>query len=149
MRGNKAVGRGHVPWTLRRNALPCSVVRTRIAFRYDAAAGELLGDGISAWQERRWADGAGELVVRSGGGRSGLDGAWVAATVGLLCFGERAAESTCTSGELSLPALGLVLRWAPASLDVEMTAPESAEPVLLRRKWACEGTERAYVPPSL
>jgi len=44
------------------------------------------------WQERRWAEEAGALVVKEGvGGRCGLDGAWVWSAVGMDCFGESKA----------------------------------------------------------
>lgn len=126
-------------------AMPCSATRTRLSLRFDAAAGELRGSSISAWQERRWAEEPGKLLVREGGGgRSGLDGAWVSSAVGAGCFGKKAPEGSSTGSQLSLPAVGLVVRWAQAAIEVEMQPTADGEKTTICRVFDLETGESTF-----
>lgn len=126
-------------------AIPYYATRTRLALRFDAAAGELRGSSISAWQERRWADEAGKLLLREGGGgRTGLDGAWVSSIVGAGCFGEKAPDGTRTDSELTLPALGLVVRWAQEAIEVEMQPLAGGDVTTIRRVFDLDGSGNPF-----
>jgi len=125
----------------RRNSLPASSERTRVALTFNAATGHLApGQPILIWQERQWAlEPSAELTVRepkenglydatdgTGLERSGIGAAFVSGAIGIDCFGEtKIAKMPPVLPEFSASGVtrlalagGIEVRSAPDFLEV-------------------------------
>jgi hypothetical protein len=124
-------------------AVECPQKRTRVECTFDPSTGQIArGQSVLVSQEQCWSVRPSEdlEVHEGGGGRSGLDAAWVDSIAGLACFSgqkripyESAMFSTT---HLSLPG-GVELRGKPGSLEVCLTAApgQSRRKTILRRSW--------------
>ena len=109
----------------KRNSLPSAAERTRVSLLFDAKSGALAAEEpIFVWQERQWSTVA-ELKVNEGGGRSGIDGAWISSAIGIDNFGESKeakappAPPAPTDGGFGLSlAGGVEIRCARGVLEV-------------------------------
>ena len=111
------------PWPrAMRGALPATATRTRVELLFDAAAGRLVDEPLTVWQERQWDEGTSLEVRSASGGRSGLDAAWVSAAIGMSCWAEAKAAVGAAAAEeselhLSLPG-GITVVGSPGCLEV-------------------------------
>lgn len=123
---------GGAPPRSRHNALEALAVRTRVSCIFDAATGALVsGEPVLVWQERLWSDGP-SLMVREGGGRCGIDAAWLSSAVGIDCFGKQTeAQSTLpaprahaegATGFALVVAGGVELCGSPGKLEVALAS---------------------------
>ena len=130
-------GIGGIRPRMRRNAVECPAERTRVEITFDPATGELATkEPVVICQERCWmARPSADFQVREGGGRSGLDAAWVSSVVGLGCFAEQPPIED-RDGILCLPG-GIEVHAQPGLLEVvlDQSVDGTEKKVLLRRSW--------------
>lgn len=135
-------GHGGVLPRQRKTALESMAQRTRVSILFDATTGSLAArEPIRIWQERCWSQETNQLAVREGGGRSGVDAAWLSTAIGMGNFGdakplERAALERDDDGTLRVAlAGGVSLACRPGALDVALANIDGKSIGMLRREF--------------